>query len=57
MADVYLCAHCGSTNLMHRMNDVQCLECGNRTDYYGSKLPVEPVFHRPDPTAFERRPA
>ena len=56
MADVYLCAHCGSTNLMTRMNDVQCLACGNLTDLAGHKLPGEPVFHRGDLTAWEARP-
>jgi hypothetical protein len=55
MADVYLCAHCGSTSLMHRMCDVQCLACGNRTDLAGNALPKEPVFAG-GPTAFERRP-
>lgn len=54
MADVYLCAHCGSTNLQHRMVDMQCLDCGNRTDRQGNKLPVEPVFHGENP--HERRP-
>jgi len=55
MADVYLCAHCGSTNLMHRMVDVQCLNCGNRTDLDGNALPKEPIFAG-EPTAFEMRP-
>lgn len=52
--DVYLCAHCSSTNLMHRMNDVQCLACGNRTDLTGKALPVEPVFDADNP--HNRRP-
>lgn len=56
MADTYLCAHCGSTDLMARMQDFQCLACGNRTDLEGNPLPVEPVFAG-GPTAFERRPA
>jgi ribosomal protein L37AE/L43A len=55
VADVYMCSHCGSTNLMARMQDFQCLECGNRTDVGGAKLPLEPVFAG-SPTAFERRP-
>jgi len=57
MADVYLCAHCGSTSLMHRMVDVQCLECGHRTDYFGTALPHEPIFHGLPETAYERRAA
>ena len=44
MADVYLCAHCGATFLQHRMNDVQCMECGHLTDLQGRMLPVEPSF-------------
>lgn len=55
MSDVYLCGHCGSTNLMHRMVDVQCLACGNRTGPDGSTLPVEPVFPGGE-TAHDRRP-
>lgn len=55
MADVYLCAHCGSTALVHRMVDVQCLHCGNLTDLRGNALPVEPVFAGGE-TAWERRP-
>ena len=55
MADVYMCAHCGSTNLMARMQDWQCLACGNRTDMEGNALPKEPVFAG-SPTAFARRP-
>jgi hypothetical protein len=56
MADTYLCGHCGSTNLMTRMIDFQCLSCGNRTDMDGFALPKEPTFHG-GPTAYERRPA
>ena len=56
MADVFKCAHCGSTNIQHRMIDVQCLECGNRTHRDGSALPKEPVFNAGSPTAHERRP-
>jgi hypothetical protein len=55
MADVFRCAHCGSTSLMSRMADMQCLTCGNRTDLLGNALPKEPVFAG-EPTAFERRP-
>jgi hypothetical protein len=56
MSDVYLCAHCGSTNLMHEMDAVQCLACGNRTDldYPGHKLPTEPQFEGENP--HNRRP-
>ena len=56
MPDVYLCAHCGSTNTMSRMNDLQCLTCGNLTDlvYPGHKLPSEPVFEGENP--HNRRP-
>lgn len=55
MADVFKCAHCGSTNLMSRMADFQCLACGNRTDLAGNALPKEPQFAG-GPTAWERRP-
>ena len=55
MPDVYLCAYCGSTDLMHQMDAVQCLQCGNRTRYDGTKCPEEPVFVE-GPTAWERRP-
>lgn len=55
MADVYLCAHCGSTALMARMADYQCLTCGNRTDFKGVALPKEPVFPGGE-TAWERSP-
>jgi hypothetical protein len=55
MADVFKCAHCGSTDLMSRMVDFQCLQCGNRTDMSGVALPKEPQFAG-GPTAFERRP-
>lgn len=54
MPDVYLCAHCESTNLMHQMDAVQCLDCGNRTDLKGAKLPVEPQFEGDNPHT--RRP-
>lgn len=54
MADVYMCAHCGSTNLMSRMQDFQCLNCGNRTDLLGRALPKEPVFEGDNP--HNRRP-
>ena len=54
MPDVYLCAHCGSTNLMAQMNSWQCLECGNRTLMDGTACPVEPVFEAENP--HERRP-
>ena len=54
MADVYLCAHCGSTSLMSRMVDFQCLACGNLTHRDGRALPVEPVFHAENP--HNRRP-
>lgn len=54
MADTYLCAHCGSTSLMHRMVDMQCLVCGNRTHRDGTKLPVEPIFEAENP--HNRRP-
>ncbi len=54
MADVYLCAHCGSTDLMHQMDSVQCLACGNKTRYDGSQCPVEPVFAGENP--HNRRP-
>ena len=55
MPDVYLCAHCGSTNLMHQMDAVQCLQCGNRTGYDGVARPVEPSFPG-GPTKWEERP-
>ena len=56
MADAFKCAHCGSTALMARMADSQCLTCGNRTDLFGRALPKEPVFAG-EATAHERRPA
>jgi hypothetical protein len=40
---------------MPRMQDWQCLACGNRTDMDGFMLPKEPVFEG-SPTAWERRP-
>ena len=53
--DTYLCAHCGSTNLQHRMDDVQCLACGNLTDFAtGVAKPKEPVFNAENP--HNRRP-
>lgn len=54
MADVYFCAHCGSNNLMHQMDAVQCLACGNRTLYDGTACPKEPVFEGSDPRRTER---
>jgi DNA-directed RNA polymerase subunit RPC12/RpoP len=57
MRDVYICAHCQSTNLIWRMIDAQCLSCGHRTSMQGEALPREPVFRAGSPTAFERRPA
>ena len=54
MADVFKCAHCGSTHTQHRMVDLQCLQCGNLTGRDGSKLPVEPVFDGENP--HNRRP-
>lgn len=54
MADTYKCAHCGSTNLMTRMVDFQCLACGNRTDMDGNALPKEPEFNAANP--HDRRP-
>jgi hypothetical protein len=54
MADTYLCAHCASTNLMHRMIDMQCLDCGHLTHRDGRALPVEPVFEGHN--AHDRRP-
>jgi hypothetical protein len=54
--DVYRCAHCGATGLMARMDDLQCLTCGNLTDFASGKAkPTEPQFDG-GPTAFERRP-
>ena len=55
MAETYMCAHCGSTHLITRMQDFQCLNCGNRTDMEGNQLPKEPVFVG-SPTKFETRP-
>jgi DNA-directed RNA polymerase subunit RPC12/RpoP len=54
MPDTYLCAHCGSTNLMARCDDWQCLACGNRTDMLGNARPKEPVFVAENP--HNRRP-
>lgn len=54
MPDAYLCAHCQSTALMHRMNNMQCLHCGNLTDMDGFMIPVEPVFAGENP--HNRRP-
>jgi hypothetical protein len=54
MADVYMCAHCGSTYLEHQMNSVQCLHCGNRTRLDGTKCPLEPVYDGENP--HNRRP-
>ena len=54
MADVYLCSHCGSTNLMASPHSWQCLACGHLTGMDGSKLPTEPQFVAENP--HNRRP-
>ena len=54
MAEAYMCAHCGSTNLEYRMVDAQCLACGNRTSLDGRPLPKEPNFEGENP--HNRRP-